>query len=125
MGYYNNDDMDWNKYGHQTPDETWVYQRRKSFDSFLWGFVPSFILPLLILTLMIYRQGVAKTVPDILVYIWLASANYYFLNTFILSMLPNMFLFLFFYKTERWKGCYGLVLATMCWFIFFIIRQIF
>ncbi len=102
------------------PDEQKSSQKLQKYNHFLWGFLPAVILPVITLVLVSGRGNLT----DFSLYEHLMNAynNYMFVKMAILALIPNMILFFFFYKTERWKSANGLIVATIFYIIFMVLK---
>ena len=98
--------------GLQTPN-------KKRYDHFLIGFIPSVILPVIMIVLISARENLGSL--SFYDHLMRAYYNHMFVKFLILALIPNMIVFFFLYKTERWKSASGLIVAT----ILFVILMIF
>ncbi len=80
------------------------------FDNFFLGLFGSFFMTLVCLYLAF--KG-AKSVDDLEATYKAIYESSDFVNLMIASLLPSMFLFFFFYKTERWQSGKGLIVAVL------------
>jgi len=92
----------------------------QKYNHFLWGFIPSVILPLIMLVLVSGRDDL--TAYSFYEHFMRAYNNSMFIKTAILALIPNMLIFFFFYKTERWKSASGLIVATILYMVLVIIK---
>src|SRR5215469_13250930 len=91
---------------------------KKRFDNFFLGLVVSIVLPPVMLVLISAGGELgSQTFYD---HLMRAYHNHLFIKYAILALFPNMVIFFFLYKTERWKSAGGLIVAT----IFFIILMV-
>lgn len=84
---------------------------RKSGDNVLTGLLIGLVVPAIVFLVIIYgmtHYDMAKLIS----YSWQAYGNSIFMPVTIASLLPNMFVFFWMYKTERWNMTRGLVVAT-------------
>lgn len=84
---------------------------KKSGDEFLYGVLIGTIIPAILYIALVYGMT-HYSLSDLLAYCWKAYGNSIFLPLVIGSLMPNMFVFFWMYKTERWKMTRGLVVAT-------------
>lgn len=87
---------------------------KKRFDNFVLGFLLSVLLPIITLTVFLLFKGSSLSLVEQIKAIF---ADMYFIRYVTLALIPNLVLFFFFYKTERWKSCYGLAVATLLYLI--------
>ncbi len=82
---------------------------KSSFDNFFLGLFVSFLMTFACLVLF---SGTSHLMDDLdaMVHAILNKSN--FVNLLIASLMPSMFLFFFFYKTERWQSAKGLIVAV-------------
>ncbi|MCQ2191169.1 MAG: hypothetical protein MJY63_06035 [Paludibacteraceae bacterium] len=84
---------------------------KKSGDNFMYGFLIGTIVPIILFIVLI--NGMTNyEFSELLAYSWKAAGNSLFLPVMIGSLMPNMFVFFWMYKTERWNMTRGLVVAT-------------
>lgn len=84
---------------------------RKSGDNVMIGLLIGLVVPAIVFLVIIYgmtHYDMAKLIS----YSWQAYGNSIFMPVTIASLLPNMFVFFWMYKTERWNMTRGLVVAT-------------
>lgn len=93
-------------------------QDKKTFDHFFIGFIVSIVLPLVSIVLISGREDLGSL--SLYGHLMRAYHSYMFIKFAILALIPNLVLFFFLYKTERWKSAGGLIVAT----IFFMILMI-
>ncbi len=84
---------------------------KKSGDKFGLGFLISILVPAIVFIVLIYGMT-HYALSELIAYSWKAYGNSLFLPITIASLLPNMFIFFWMYKTERWQMTRGLVVAT-------------
>ncbi len=84
---------------------------KKSFDNFFIGFFASVVLTLGLLCLL--TRNALSSSQDFELIVRAIYSNPQFVNLMIASLFPSMFLFFFFYKTERWKSGKGLIVAVL------------
>ena len=82
----------------------------KKYDGFLFGLLLSLFLPALAIFLILLFKYSTSSMEERLLSIW---HDMYFVRYITLALIPNLVLFFVFYKTERWKPCYGLGVATL------------
>ena len=95
-------------------------QKRKRYDNFFTGFIPSIILPAILIVVISAGKTLGElsfTEQFLRIY-----NNIEFVNIAILALMPNMIAFFFFYKTERWKAASGLIVATIFYIILMVVR---
>lgn len=94
---------------------------KKSGDIFLLGFIVGLVLPAILLMILVYRET-HYAMSELVDYSWKVAGNAIFYPYIIVSLMPNMFVFFWMYKTERWKLARGLVVATFFLFGLFAAR---
>lgn len=94
---------------------------KKSGDNFLLGFIVGIVLPSILLMILVYRET-HYAMSELVDYSWKVAGNAIFYPYIIVSLMPNMFVFFWMYKTERWKLARGLVVATFLLFGLFAAR---
>ena len=94
---------------------------KKSGDNFLFGFLVGIIFPAILLLVLVYRET-HYAMAELVSYSWQVAGNSLFYPYIIVSLMPNMFVFFWMYKTERWKLARGLVVATFLLFGLFAAR---
>jgi hypothetical protein len=101
-------------------EEQKLQKKVLKYNHFLWGFLPAVILPLIVLVLVSGRENL--TAFSFYEHLMRAYHNYMFVKMVILALIPNMLLFFFFYKTERWKSASGLIVATIFYVILMVLK---
>ncbi len=94
---------------------------KKSADKALFGFLIGIIFPAIVLMGLVFRET-HYTLSELIPYTWQVAGNSLFYPYVIVSLMPNMFIFFWMYKTERWKMTRGLVVATFFLFGLFVAR---
>lgn len=94
---------------------------KKRFDSFASGFLLSVILPMVVLFLVLAVKDSAHSLEERFTTI---LHDMYFIRYITLALVPNLVLFFFFYKTERWKACYGLSVATLVYLMLSVFQMV-
>lgn len=94
---------------------------KKSADNALLGFLIGTIIPAILLMVLVYRET-HYGLSELFAYTWQVAGNGLFYPYIIVSLMPNMFVFFWMYKTERWKMTRGLVVATFVLFGIFVAR---
>ena len=92
-------------------DNPQFYVKKKKFDNFFIGLSFAIIIPITIIFIVSYNRYPNE--PELIDSFMRFYNNYDFTNYFLLSIFPNLFMFFFLYKTERWKSAYGLVVAII------------
>ena len=93
-------------------------KNKKRFDNFFLGLIVSIVLP--IITIVLVSAGGDLGSQSFYGHLMRAYHSHLFIKFAILALFPNMVIFFFLYKTERWKSAGGLIVAT----IFFIILMV-
>ena len=94
-------------------------KNKKRFDHFFLGFIVSIILPIIAVVLISAEGNLAsRTLYEHLIAAY--STGGMFVKYAILALIPNMILFFYLYKTERWKSANGLIVATILCMIFVV-----
>lgn len=94
---------------------------KKWHNHFLTGFIPAVILPVIMIVLISGRENL--TAFSFYDHLMRAYNHYMFVKMAILALIPNMLIFFFFYKTERWKSAGGLIVATIL-FVLLLISKV-
>ena len=94
---------------------------KKSGDNFLFGFIVGLVFLSILLMILVYRET-HYAMSELVDYSWKVAGNSIFYPYVIVSLMPNMFMFFWMYKTERWKLARGLVVATFLLFGLFAAR---
>ena len=97
-------------------------KKEKKFDHFLIGFSFALIVPFIVVIIVAMTKLPGGTY-SLSEHFMRAYRNHDFVNFMIMGMIPNLLLFLFFYKTERWKSGRGLVIASFALMIFLVLHQ--
>ncbi|MCQ2188405.1 MAG: hypothetical protein MJZ00_00580 [Paludibacteraceae bacterium] len=94
---------------------------KKKGDEFIYGLLIGLIIPSIVLVVLsstVTNYGFS----ELLAYAWQVAGNSIFYPFIIMSLMPNMFVFFWMYKTERWRMTRGLVVATFVLFGMFAAR---
>ena len=93
-------------------------ENKKRFDNFFLGLIVSIVLPPIMIVLISAGGELgSQTFYDHLIR---AYHNHMFIKYAILALFPNMVIFFFLYKTERWKSAGGLIVATILFIILMV-----
>lgn len=93
---------------------------KKRYDHFFIGFIPSVILPLIMIVLISTGGNLGSL--SFYDHLMRAYHNHLFVKILILALIPNMIAFFFLYKTERWKSASGLIVATILFIILMVLK---
>ena len=94
-------------------------QNPQKYNHFLVGFIPAVIVPVIAIVLISADNLMDYSFVE---HLKRAYHNYMFVKMGILALIPNMFIFFFFYKTERWKSAGGLIVATILFIILMVLK---
>ena len=92
----------------------------QKYNHFFWGFLPAVILPVITLALISGKDNLTSF--SFYEHLKMAYNNYMFVKMAILALFPNMLIFFFFYKTERWKSASGLIVATIFYVVLMVLK---
>ncbi len=102
------------------PEEQKSTKNLQKYNHFFGGFLPAIILPVIMIVLISGRDNL--TAFSFYEHLMRAYNNFMFVKIAILALIPNMLIFFFFYKTERWKSASGLIVATIFYMILMILK---
>ncbi|MBR0502424.1 MAG: hypothetical protein IJJ77_04190 [Paludibacteraceae bacterium] len=85
-------------------------EEKKSFDNFFIGLGGSFLMTLIVLSLLAGRAFSFNQLGESLTKLYQLHD---FSNYMIAALFPSMFVFFFLYKTERWQAARGLIVAVL------------
>ncbi|MCQ2210786.1 MAG: hypothetical protein MJZ34_10880 [Paludibacteraceae bacterium] len=91
---------------------------KKSFDNFFLGLFLSVLMTLIVMSLLAGRAFSFGNLEESLIKVY-HSSN--FPNYMIASLFPSMFVFFFFYKTERWQSAKGLIVSVLLSMVLIVI----
>lgn len=94
---------------------------KKRFDSFAAGFLLSLVMPMLVIFVVLHFKDSARAMEDRFMTV---LHDLYFIRYVTLALIPNLVFFFYFYKTERWKSCYGLAVATLLYLMFSVFQMV-
>ena len=95
-------------------------KNKKRFNNFFLGLTVSLILPPIMIVLI--SAGGELGSQSFYEHLMKVYNNYMFVKYAILALFPNMVIFFFLYKTERWKSAGGLIVATILFMILMILK---
>jgi heme/copper-type cytochrome/quinol oxidase subunit 4 len=95
-------------------------KNKKRFDNFFLGFIVSIVLPPVMIVLI--SAGGELGSQSFYDHLMRVYHNYIFIKYAILALFPNMVIFFFLYKTERWKSAGGLIVATILFMILMVLK---
>ncbi|MCQ2199406.1 MAG: hypothetical protein MJZ19_06755 [Paludibacteraceae bacterium] len=97
----------------------------KWYDNFVLGAVLGTVIPVAVLLGLIFKETPESQQLDLgqmLGYAWEMTKSKGFSHYFVSALLPNMFLFMFFYTKDLWKSCRGFVVCTLLFFALYAYR---
>lgn len=104
MGYYENQGIE---------------KKRKRFDTFFFGFLVATALPIIVMVLLLLKMESSLALEQRFLALF---HDILFVKYMTMALMPNLFLFFYFYKVERWKASSGLIVATVLYMMLFLIR---
>lgn len=93
----------------------------KKYDSFMFGLLLSLFLPMFVIFLILFFKDSTHSMEDRFMTM---LHDMYFVRYITLALIPNLVLFFLFYKTERWKSCYGLAVATLIYLMISVLQMV-
>lgn len=106
-------------------DEFGYPVEKKWYDSLILGLVLGTLLPIGMLLLLIAKEmpnSQSNDLGSMLEFAWEMTKSRGFSQYFVSALLPNMFLFMFFYVKELWNSCRGFVVCTLLLFALYAYR---